>query len=218
MKQISNKKLTKQNCSELEIASAESSVAIVMGGSMKPFLKPGQRVVISKAQIDELYPGAIVAFKPGPNLHSRVHRIKSVFEKSGQKLFLIQGDNQRFADGVFDFSCIEGKVTGIVYGKYSRGISIIEELLALKTAGVLFKCRLLFRETISLLMPTLLPFLTLKTISFDSSGNTCNMLFWKSLKVCSIKKYSEKNMELWVHPWFSRTNVAESIGKQYNES
>lgn len=76
------------------LAAGETVELTIEGGSMAPFLRPGDVVTLALARPEALRPGDVVAFRAGPRLV--VHRLLAIEAES----LLLRGDAGPAADRI----------------------------------------------------------------------------------------------------------------------
>lgn len=82
--------------------------ALVSGPSMKPYLGPGDVVIIKEVNANELKVGDVVKFQQGSR--DVIHRIKAITPGPNGVFVFTQGDNNNTPDAPLPVASIEGKV------------------------------------------------------------------------------------------------------------
>ncbi len=84
---------------------------VVISGSMKPNIEIGDVVIVKKEK--ELKEGDIISYRKGKSVIT--HRITSITEENGEKVYRTKGDNNNAEDSEkITEEIIEGKVTKII--------------------------------------------------------------------------------------------------------
>ena len=87
---------------------------VIVSGSMEPLIKVHDAVIIKRATIDEIKIGDVVTYRstdPAFNGILITHRVVSIDEKDGEKIFVTKGDHNETIDRTpVNFSQIRGKV------------------------------------------------------------------------------------------------------------
>ena len=80
---------------------------IIVSGSMEPYLKVGDLIVVKDIDIDKISKGDIISFWEGETLVT--HRVEEVLKENGEKSFKTKGDNNNKIDeSLVTISNIEG--------------------------------------------------------------------------------------------------------------
>lgn len=88
--------------------------SVILTGSMKPMIKPGDVIVVKKiVDTDLLNPGDVIQFKRDSIMIS--HRIMQVIDREGKKSYITKGDNNSTADfAPVKPEQIRGKIINVV--------------------------------------------------------------------------------------------------------
>jgi signal peptidase len=68
---------------------------VILTGSMKPSINPGDLVLIEKCEIDDIKVGDIIQYKI--DNYTVIHRVINIYEKAGKRL-VVKGDNNSSKD------------------------------------------------------------------------------------------------------------------------
>ena len=82
----------------------------VIGISMYPTLKNGTKVIVKRANVDEIKVGDIAVYKHWKN-NFTIHRIISVINENGKVLFQTKGDHNSYID---EYLIAEEEILGVV--------------------------------------------------------------------------------------------------------
>lgn len=69
---------------------------IVLSGSMKPTVLPGDIVLVQEMSLDNLKTGDIIAYRSGESVIT--HRVLEITSSNGDRQFITKGDNNNTAD------------------------------------------------------------------------------------------------------------------------
>ena len=87
---------------------------VIVSGSMEPLIKVRDAVIIKRASIDNIKIGDVVTYRstdPAFNGILVTHRVVSIDEKNGEKIFITKGDHNETIDRTpVSFNQIQGKV------------------------------------------------------------------------------------------------------------
>lgn len=185
---------------------------IVNGGSMRPFFRHGQRLLVCRITEDRLRVGDVVVFRhPG---HGRVllHRIRRKRLMDGRIQLLMRGDNNGHFDGWVDADCVNGVPVKRLQGGCESDISPVENRLALVVAPLLCRLRKLVISVLAFGMRFLYSYIRCERLrSVDADGVRCIECFWHDWKVCRRRS----NGRAWVHPVFAQTNILKDSMREF---
>ena len=89
---------------------------IVLSGSMRPTIYPGDMIVVKKVTADEVAAGDIITFKYGE--HIATHRLIKIEEGESGKILAVKGDANEEIDGYVPEEKLVGKVQFIIPLRY----------------------------------------------------------------------------------------------------
>lgn len=69
---------------------------IIISGSMEPYLKVGDMIIVKEIDSDEIKKGDVISFWEGESLVT--HRVEEILEENGEKHFKTKGDNNNKED------------------------------------------------------------------------------------------------------------------------
>ncbi len=177
---------------------------IVNGGSMRPFLRTGQRLVFTRACRKKLRPGDLVVFKSRFQEKLIIHRIRCLQRKGDDLKLLTRGDNVGKSDGWTDISQIMGVAVATVKDGRVQEIRSIALRAGLVLAPLIFRLRELLIPVLAFFMPFLYPYLNVKTVSYiDAAGRSCVRCICLGRLVCRNRPGGKG----WVHPVFAKTPI-----------
>lgn len=181
---------------------------IVNGGSMRPFYRHGQRLLLKKVDESCLRPGDAVLFRHPRKEKMIFHRIRRKKPVAGGTMLLMRGDNNCFSDGWIDSRAVEALAVSRVDGISIRRILKIEDRLALVLAPLLCRFRKLVISVLAFCVRFLYSYIRLeKVASVDSAGVRCIEAFWHGRVICRRRSSGRA----WVHPVFSQTDILKEI-------
>jgi len=184
---------------------------IVNGGSMRQFLRHGQRLLICRVPEDRLRVGDLAVFRHPGHGRALVHRIRRKRMVGGKTQLLMRGDNNIHYDGWVD----SGWVDGVAVKRLRAGeteIGSLENRLALLVSPLAARLRVLVISVLAFSMRFLYPYVRLdKLRSVDAGGVGCIEYFWHGWAVCRGRSSGQS----WVHPVFARTGVLKKIMREF---
>lgn len=142
--------LSSQALNELLLAFRERRIPLrfkVKGLSMSPFIKDGDVIIISPANVSTLRRGQIVAFSDPETKKVRVHRII----KKKQGYLLIKGDNTPWPDGYIPQKNVLGYVSSVERQGKSKSLGMGPERILISylfSNAFIFSLSKIFRKTI----------------------------------------------------------------------
>lgn len=180
---------------------------IVNGGSMRPFLRHGQFLLLEKRSAEEIRPGDIVIFKIKSG-RLRVHRVRRIVKSKEGVRLLMRGDNVGHNDGFIDFSQVLGVAEARVKGGVAIKFTRFELSAGLLLAPLLYQARHQAIFVLALCMRFMYSFISIKKTHFlDGAGGICRVYSWLGRPVCQRRSSGRT----WVHPVFAKTSILSEI-------
>lgn len=197
-----------KNVGKMKSRTKERWQVIVNGGSMRPFLRHGQRLMVERVESERLRAGDIVLFRRRDADKPRIHRIRRILQTADGEKLLIRGDNLGRFDGIFGLECVEGLAVKHVRSGMAVKITRLELDLGLLLAPLIFRARELTIFILALLVRFMYPFSKLEIARYaDAGGRICLVYSWHGRPVC---RYYNSG-RTWVHPLFAKTPVLKQI-------
>ena len=119
---------------------------VIISGSMEPTIHKEDVIFVKKVTQDEIKENDIIAFKDGDSVTT--HRIVSIIDKNGIKVYKTKGDNNNVEDkGYVTYDEIEGKYQFKIRGIWTF-IKILKSKLVIAILIVILIISLMYKRRI----------------------------------------------------------------------
>ncbi len=175
------------------------------GGSMRPWVRPGDRVAVVPVEPKALRRGQIAVFR-GRRHEDVIHRV--VATAGG---IVTQGDNARRPDGPIAPERIVGKAVGIYARGRVRRFTRLGELCALTCAPAVRGCRRMAHAVLGTLAPLAFPVLPVRTVLFLEEENTRAIAAFLFRRKIAVRRGGPAGERVWIHPVFRKTALSRRL-------
>lgn len=178
---------------------------VCRGGSMRPFLRPGDRVAVEPVDPATVRRGQIVVFR-GRGGEEIIHRVVST---TGG--IVTRGDNGRAPDGVIAPERIVGRAVGRRIRGRLVGFTRLQELWWLACSRPAHSTRRAVRAVLGSIAPVAYPVLPVRTVVFSEGENVRAIAaFLFRLKIAA-RRCGPAGERVWIHPVFHRTALGRRL-------